>query len=390
MKISCGIFTNIAPLYSKPLWNELNNSDKINYFFYSAKKGYNSIRTIDPSESRSLNHPAPFAWYFLRNIYLKNVLVFQVGAIYYCIRTAYDVYIFNGEANCISTWLASLICRLKKKPVIFWGHGIYGNEKRLKRLFRVLFYKLADYHLIYGKRSKDLMVRSGFSEKKVFAVFNSLNFSEHNRLFQEVKDEDIVKMKKELFPSSFNNPVLIFLGRLTKEKKVQYLIRALSILKHQNKLFNCIIVGGGSEMKKILDTIKTSDLEGQVQILGENYDEIMNAKLIMMADCCVSPGNIGLTAIHSLSLGTPVITHGNYNNQGPEIEAIIPGLTGMFFIENDVGDLSAIIKEFVVPERKKQVREKCREEIIRHWNPENQRGIFDNIVNYSVHRSVHD
>ena len=44
----------------------------------------------------------------------------------------------------------------------------------------------------------------------------------------------------------------------------------------------------------------------------------------------VSPGNVGLTAIHSLSYGTPVLTHNNFNNQMPEVESIQPGFNGYF------------------------------------------------------------
>ena len=50
-----------------------------------------------------------------------------------------------------------------------------------------------------------------------------------------------------------------------------------------------------------------------------------------MSDLTVSPGNIGLTAIHSLSYGTPVCSHSNFNNQMPESEAIINFEKWFFF-----------------------------------------------------------
>ena len=49
--------------------------------------------------------------------------------------------------------------------------------------------------------------------------------------------------------------------------------------------------------------------------------------------------NVGLTAIHSLSFGTPVLTHNNFDNQMPEVQAINEGENGGFFIENDLEDL---------------------------------------------------
>ena len=65
------------------------------------------------------------------------------------------------------------------------------------------------------------------------------------------------------------------------------------------------------------------------------------------ADVCVSPGNVGLTAIHSLTYGCPVITHNNFPFQGPEFESIIQGKTGDFFQENDVNSLADTIQKWL-------------------------------------------
>jgi len=384
MKISCGIFANIAPLYSEPLWKELSNSENIDYYFYSSRKGYSSIKTIDVLESRSLNKSGSFNWYFIKNIYIKNILIYQSGVIYKCLRTNYDVYIFNGEMNCLSTWGAAIVCKLRKKPVIFWGHGLYGNERKIKYFFRLLFYRIADFHLIYGNRSRDLMLKSGFSENRIFTVYNSLNFHVHESFFSDIVKDDLIKIKKELFPFSFDDPVLIFIGRITKEKKVHYLVNALEILNTKGKRYNCLIIGGGVEMQKNRDLIDSLKLQNSICLFGENYDETLNARLIMMADCCISPGNVGLTAIHCLSLGTPVITHGNLENQGPEVEVIIPGKTGQFFKEDDINDLSLQIEEFVSPGKKKLIERDCIDVIKKYWTPENQRTIFDEVVKLSL------
>jgi glycosyltransferase involved in cell wall biosynthesis len=389
MKITCGIFANIAPLYSEPLWKELSNSQNVDYYFYSSRKGYSSIKTIDVRESRSLNKSGSFNWYFLKNIYINNILIYQVGAIYKCLRTRYNVYIFNGEMNCLSTWIAAFVCKLRKKPVIFWGHGLYGNEKIVKKFFRILFYRIADFHLIYGNRSRNLMLKSGFSEDRIFTVYNSLNFHAHEEYFLNISKRDLKKIREELFQSSPEDPVLIFLGRLTHEKKVHYLIQALEILAIKGKRYNCLIVGAGEEMEKLKELKKSIKFHNSVCLYGENYDEELNARLIMMADCCISPGNVGLTAIHCLSLGTPVITHSNLENQGPEVEVIIPGKTGQFFKENDIIDLSAKIEEFVLPGRKKIIELNCREVIKKHWTPEIQTSIFDKVVRLSVEMSKH-
>ena len=60
----------------------------------------------------------------------------------------------------------------------------------------------------------------------------------------------------------------------------------------------------------------------------------------------MSIGNIGLTAIHSLSFGTPVASHDNFENQMPEVEAIIDGENGFLFEENNSNDLIDKIEQW--------------------------------------------
>jgi glycosyltransferase involved in cell wall biosynthesis len=377
MKKNCGFFTNIAPFYSRPLWVKLSSSSIVEYVFYSSRKGYSGIKTIDISESKSIENDAHFNWLFLKNIYIRNILFYQIGAAFKCITTDYSAYIFNAEAQCISNWLGAVICRLRRKPVLFWGHGLHGDEKWIKKTIQLSFYRLADYHLIYSNRSRLLMIESGFNPEKLFTVYNSLDFETHFEFYSTRNLYDLEKFKKSLFPASPKYPVVIFIGRLTKEKKVDYLLKAIDFCKRKNILINCLIVGAGRESDSLKKLSLSLGLEKLVCFFGSSYDEKINAQMIMMADCCVSPGNVGLTAIHSMSLGTPVITHGNMSNQGPEAEAIIEKKTGLFFEENNISSLSDTIENLIFNLKKSSMEANCLEQIKEFWNPVNQSSIFD-------------
>ena len=89
---------------------------------------------------------------------------------------------------------------------------------------------------------------------------------------------------------------------------------------------------------------------------------------------CVSPGNVGLTAIHSLTFGCPVITHDNFTMQMPEFEAIKEGVTGSFFKENDPKDLTSKIEFWIGKneEERELVRTEAFKEIDRKWNVDSQ------------------
>ncbi len=376
----CGLFSNIAPLYTWSLWRELDASEEVKYCFYTDDKGYAGIEVIDPGESKVVKNDSGFSWYFLHNIYFRDILIYQTGIVFHCLKTNYDAYIFNGEAQCLSTWLAVFACKLKRKPVVFWGHGLYGNEKYFKRVIRKIFYKLADSHLIYGERSKDLMIKAGFNADAIYTVYNSLDFELHKSLFSQRSENELLDLKRSLFPRSFDLPLVIFIGRLTAEKKLSYLLNALAKLKAVDKNVNCLIVGVGKEAENLKSEALSLNLGENTYFFGACYDEVLNSRMIMMSDCCVSPGNVGLTAIHCLSLGTPVITHDNSSNQGPEVESIIENKTGLFFKENDIDDLAAKIKLLIFSIRKETMEPYCTDIISSHWNPGFQASVFNKAV----------
>ena len=64
------------------------------------------------------------------------------------------------------------------------------------------------------------MIDSGFDPNRVFTVYNSLDYYLHTKLYEERNLNELEKLKSELFPDNSTLPVVIFIGRLTEEKKI--------------------------------------------------------------------------------------------------------------------------------------------------------------------------
>jgi glycosyltransferase involved in cell wall biosynthesis len=105
------------------------------------------------------------------------------------------------------------------------------------------------------------------------------------------------------------------------------------------------------------------------------------APLISLADICVAPGEVGLTAMHSLVYGTPVITHNNYLFQMPEYEAIIEGKTGSLYEYGSNDSLIEKIKQWLENGTDREViRENCYKIIYDYYNPKKQVEFINNAV----------
>ena len=62
------------------------------------------------------------------------------------------------------------MAKLIGRKIVFWSHGIYGNEGHIKLNIRKLFYSFADAFLLYSDYGKMQMVKNGFSENKIFVI----------------------------------------------------------------------------------------------------------------------------------------------------------------------------------------------------------------------------
>jgi glycosyltransferase involved in cell wall biosynthesis len=176
-------------------------------------------------------------------------------------------------------------------------------------------------------------------------------------------------------------PVLIFIGRLTAEKKISLLLSAGAELNRTESRINLLIIGDGSEKVNLINQAKDGLSNQWVHFTGALYEEKEIGMYLYWSDLCISPGNIGLTAIHSLSYGTPVVTHSNYYNQGPEVGSIIENYNGFLFEENNLTDLSEKLLQWINSNRDREIlRKQCYEIVDKYYNPEYQMRVFEQII----------
>jgi len=280
----------------------------------------------------------------------------------------YDVVIIAGVIRNISEWVIPFKYRSENTKLFCWTHGWYGKESSFQRVIKRFYFKHFDGMFVYGDYAKGLLTNQGFSNDNVYVIKNSLDYTKQLELRNQLKPS-------EIFVNHFSNkyPVIIFIGRLTSVKRLDLLVEQISELKNIGEKYNLVFVGDGPEKDNLEMTVKQRGLESQVWFYGACYDEKTNAELIYNADLCVAPGNIGLTAIHSLMFGCPAMSHNDYKWQMPELEAIHIGTTGDFFLKDDLKDMTnAISSWFKNKKDREEIRQACYQEIDSYWNPEYQ------------------
>lgn len=287
----------------------------------------------------------------------------------------YEYYVVDG-AYSVNAWIMAILTKFSSKKIFSWSHGMYGRETGLRKLLKTLFYKLCDGCLVYNQRSKQLMVECGVKAENIYCVYNSQDTDADIKVRKSLKVTDLYK---NFFP--IEAPNLIFVGRITEEKRLDMVVKAISILKENGITVNFLVVG--KEVGVNLNQVAMElGVESQLHLYGPCYDPAAIGEMFYNADVCVSPGNVGLTAISSLTFGCPVITHDNFSYQGPEFEAILPDVTGDFFKQGDVNSLVEMINKWISKEKRikrKELREKAYEEVDSKWNIYSESEVFKTI-----------
>jgi glycosyltransferase involved in cell wall biosynthesis len=356
---------NMAAKYREPIFRLMDKELDIDWY-YGDQIG--NIKEMDSSKLKNVTR--------LKRINLSGPLYVQIGVNKLLNNDQYSKYIILGDLFAISTWMMLLRKKLffPRKKIYLWSHGWYGREGFIKRWLKKIFFGLADGTFLYGNYAREIAIRQGNNPDKLWVIHNSLDHETHVNLRRSLANS-------EIYHEHFGNynPTIIFIGRLTSVKQLDLLIKAIKQLNERDEYYNLVIIGDGQEREKLEKLSRQLDVK--TWFYGACYDDVQTAQLIYDADICVSPGNVGLTAMHVMSFGTPVITHSNFVNQMPEFEAIIKNTTGNFFEEGSIDSLATTISQWFKNNKSRlHTREECYRVIDEGWTPKFQIEMLNRVL----------
>ena len=363
----CCIF-NYAPLYRESIYKKIDESFDVQFYFgKEVIEGEKSgIKKLDYSIFK--RRPIEF-----RNVLLCGKILWRTSIIFLPLKNKYSSFIITGDI-CLTYVPFLFFCKLCGKKVYAWGHGAKSIRGKCSFLTRY-FYANVNKYLTYGERGKRRLIELGFPEDKFEVIYNSLSDGVDGALLKG--------LKSDVYTRHFENkhPVLLFIGRLTPIKKLDWLIKVVAEEQNEGVYYNLVFIGNGVERENLEALSRKLDVEDKVWFYGKCYEEKKLSRLIYNADLCVSPGNVGLTALHAMEYGTPVITHDDFESQMPEYETIIEGKTGALYEYGNFGDLKLKIWTWLKEQRNRDVvREECFKMINNHYNSTYQIQVLENLI----------
>jgi len=333
------LFQRIHTHYRVPVFKKLNSKlgGKLVFAYGQLpKKSY---------FSEGFDEEFPF-----KTVQLKNIWFGGEKAVWQNFTEVFRRYgtpqavISEHSPRILSSYPLFAYCKIKKIPLILWGHGgsrerSVSKSKRLKDKIHRCLIKKCDAYICYTDTIKSEL--STFTNpKKLFVARNTLDTKKLFAIRNELEKNGKLAIKEKL--NLTKSKYICFIGRLFKEKEVDRLIDVFELINKQKPDVGLVIIGDGPEMSHLKIKVKQKGLEDSTLFTGEIYDWQKSGEYLYISDLMINPGFVGLSVNHAFCFGIPVVTQESAANgpfHSPEIEYIKDGETGYVCKYDDINDM---------------------------------------------------
>ena len=230
----------------------------------------------------------------------------------------------------ISCYLAKLLLKNKKNvpKLIFHERGIHEYTYPIIGRF---FNHITDYIIANSDYEREKLLRNGLKSSHCIRIHNCINF--------DFPRDKLLTVQKGEFGIEPNNFVIGTVGRLVKQKGIEYLLRAFKIVCDSNDSIYLMIVGDGPD-REILEK-KAVSLGISKKALFTGWEREMKS-IYPIFDIFILPSlwePLGNVALEAAAFGKPVIV----TNVGGLPETIIPDKTGLIVPPSDAKKLADAI-----------------------------------------------
>lgn len=244
-----------------------------------------------------------------------------------------DVIVIPGHVGNLSFWRLMLLKKIFKFKLFSWQCGYEYNPNLFKKMMTQLFLNFFDFHLAYHSNAEKYLLKHNVKKSKIQVIGNTIDES----LIPVVCKREAKTILEDKYPILKNKIILLFVGAILVEKKLDLLIEAFLKLGKPEKFL--IIVGDGPYLKELREKY------GQMESLLFTGRLIENVGIFFDAsDLFILPGTGGLAINEAMIHGLPVIS--SYAD-GSADDLVIDNFNGFRLRENSVEELSRYLELLV-------------------------------------------
>lgn len=196
-----------------------------------------------------------------------------------------------------------------------------------------------------------------------------------------IEDNEDLKEKMELLKGK---QTILFLCRISEEKRPIFILKVLKKLLEKNKNLILLVVGSGSELNEMKDNAKKEGIEENIIFFGMQDNVKPFYKVADVSVICSLVEGLTITTYESLAMGTPVVT-ANVGGQkelvdstcGRVVENIQTAENGYFNRNYEEEEIMRYVKAIEEVLKDKSLKENCRNKILNGFTVDNMAKTFE-------------
>lgn len=277
------------------------------------KNGY-EVYIFCPKSKKSLNEKNVYRCSSIQiNKKLDAVIAFPNKRKIFKIIQSYKPDIIHTHSEFSMGKIGKQIALKQNIPIVHTSHTMWDYYLHYLGIFKY-FIKPDKMMQKHYNKIKHFIYPSSKAKERYFQLSNNSNYRIiPNGVDRKLFIKTLSKEKKDEILKKHNikqtDKIIIFVGRINKEKNINSLVIHLKDLLIQNKNYKLIIIGKGSEEKEIKNFSIKHGLEKQILLIGTiPWEEICYYYKISDIFASLSRSEVyPMTVIEALTAGIPAI-----------------------------------------------------------------------------------
>jgi len=245
-----------------------------------------------------------------------------------------DLIIVSGAPRCLTNIALLVKARRAGAKTMWWGHYWSSSSRQWRANLRLKLLRQADSALFYTDQEAEEFQKQ-FPSLPGFPVF-ALNNGIDNREIKQLRSS---------YSASKREKRVLFIGRLSEKSRLTLLLDALALEECTDVKLD--IIGDGSALSALRQQAQNLGIGQRVVWHGGLADETKIAAIANRCRLFVYPGGVGLSLIHAMAYGLPVIVHNDRWVHMPEIAAFRENVNGVSFEKESASSLAREIASLV-------------------------------------------
>jgi glycosyltransferase involved in cell wall biosynthesis len=236
---------------------------------------------------------------------IREAIIFAGKLLPKLIKEDFDV-VDCQEFPYFPCFIAKFHSLLRRAPLVMTWHEVWdkywfcylGKKGLFGWVVERLASKLASENIAVSEKARKDLEKIGV--KNVRVIPNGIDFKKVETIKPSGEESDVV-----------------FVGRLIKDKNVDVLIKAISLIKMEMQDIRCVIVGDGPEKGKLIKLANELRVEDNIKFTGflENHDDVIaymkSSKVFVLPS---TREGFGIVALEANACGLPVVTTNHERN----------------------------------------------------------------------------